>query len=66
MNVRKLRFYGVLGGMLLLFLGTFYFIKTYKDGSPKWNYVFMVFGMALILFYTIFKLPSRPQKKRKM
>ena len=52
---KLLRVLGVVLGFLFLFLATFEFMRSYREGDAKWNYLLMIFGMLLVLFYTLFK-----------
>lgn len=60
-----MRFLGVALGLIFLFIATSEFMRSYRAGEAKWNYVVMLFGMMLVLFYTIFKKTNsrRPKKK---
>lgn len=60
MNFRKLSRYGVIGGFIVIFLAMDHFIRTYKEGSPKWIYLVLSCGMAIVLFNTLFA--RRPKR----
>lgn len=65
MTPKMLKLYGVIGGFILLFLATTQFLRSYQEGEPKWNYVFMIFGMALILLYSLFNFSKSIKKRNK-
>ncbi|SHJ77764.1 hypothetical protein SAMN04488028_1011198 [Reichenbachiella agariperforans] len=46
---------GILGGFLLIFLATSEFLRSYRLGDPKWMYLVMVFGMAIVLASTLIR-----------
>lgn len=54
MNIKKLNRYGIIGGFVLVFLASLHFVRSYRSGTPKWFYLVMVCGMAIILFNTLF------------
>lgn len=55
MNIKLLNRIGILGGLAVIFLATAAFSRSYHEEQPKWNYLLMIFGMIIILFYTLFK-----------
>ncbi|MCV9386889.1 hypothetical protein [Reichenbachiella ulvae] len=55
MNPRLLQRIGVVGGFLLIFLATSEFLRSYRLGEPKWMYLVMIFGMAIVLTSTLFR-----------
>lgn len=55
MNPKTLQFIAVIGGFLLIFLALAHFMNTYRAGNPKWQYLVMTCGMAIILFNTLFR-----------
>lgn len=44
---------GVVLGLVVLLFASRYFLYSYRDGDPKWFMLVMVFGMVLILYYTV-------------
>ena len=60
-----MRFVGIMLGLIFLFAATSMFMQSYREGDAKWNYVIMLFGMMLVLFYTIFKKPIYKKRRKK-
>lgn len=61
---KTLRLIGTLGGILVLFLATTEFMRSFNEGSTKWNYLLMIFGMAIILVYNVFNKKKKRKKKK--
>jgi uncharacterized membrane protein len=55
MKFKMLRLVGVIGGIFVIFLAFSEFMRTYRADEPKWKYVILIFGMAIILTLTIFR-----------
>jgi Na+/melibiose symporter-like transporter len=55
MNPKRLQFFAVLGGLLLIFLSFMHFMHTYNAGNAKWQYLILACGMGIILMNTIFR-----------
>lgn len=64
MSKGKLKILGVAGGFLLIFLATAQFLRSYQDGETKWYNLVMISGMALLLYYTLFKNSFKSGKKK--
>lgn len=47
-----------MGIILTLFLSIWYTIKTYNEGNPRWIYLIMAFGIAILLSQNLAK-PGR-------
>ncbi|WP_109831136.1 hypothetical protein [Reichenbachiella versicolor] len=63
MNPKKLNRIAVFIGFIVLVFMTAQFQKTYQNGDPKWNYLFMAFGMAIMLLFSLFgKFWTRKKK----
>ena len=60
MNKTSLKLIGVATGFLVIFLATNQFLESYRAGDTKWYNLVMVSGMALILYYTLFKPKFKP------
>lgn len=54
MNIKRLSRYGIIGGLIVIFLAMDHFIRTYEQGTPKWIYLVLSCGMAIVLFNTLF------------
>ncbi len=63
MNKGLRKLLGVAGGLLLLFLATTQFIRSYQAGEPRWYYLVMISGMLLLLYYTFFRQANKPPKQ---
>ena len=63
MSKGSLKFLGIVGGFSVILLAGSQFMRSYQAGEAKWNYLLLVSGMALLLFYTIFK-KAFPSKKK--
>lgn len=55
MNPKILNKFGMFGGLVLIVLASSEFARSYNADAPKWNYLLMIFGMSIILLYTIFR-----------
>ncbi|RJE73953.1 MULTISPECIES: hypothetical protein [Reichenbachiella] len=55
MKPKTMQRLGILGGFLLIFLATSEFLRSYRLGDPKWMYLVMVFGMAIVLASTLIR-----------
>jgi Na+/melibiose symporter-like transporter len=65
MTPAQLKGIGITMGIAVSVFATLQFISTYKSGNASWNLLFMVCGMVLILYYTIFNVgKSRRGRKR--
>ncbi|MFY0650512.1 MAG: hypothetical protein JXQ96_00695 [Cyclobacteriaceae bacterium] len=64
MNKGTLKIIGIAGGFLLIFLATNQFVKSYQSGDTDWYKLVMISGMALLLFYTLFKRSLKPRKQQ--
>jgi len=53
-----LRFFAFAGIVLTLILSIWYTIKSYHEGNPKWIYLIMTFGVAILLTTNLIK-PGR-------
>lgn len=49
MNPKGLRFIAYAGIILSLFLSVWYLMKTYNEGNPRWIYLVMAAGVAVLL-----------------
>ncbi|WP_420316718.1 hypothetical protein [Ekhidna sp.] len=49
MNLKDLRVLAFVGILLALFLSIWYLMKTYEEGEPKWIYLILSFGIAILL-----------------
>jgi hypothetical protein len=49
-------------GFMGIGLATVYFVRTYEAGNAQWEYPVLAFGMAFILYYSIFKPKSRNRR----
>ena len=54
MNLKKLNRIAILAGLVAVILVAAQFQKTYEAGEPKWNYLVMASGLAIVLFYSFF------------
>ncbi len=57
------KFIGIAIGFLAIGLATVYFLRTYREGNPNWQYPVLAFGMAFILYYT-FSTPGGRRRKK--
>jgi hypothetical protein len=55
MNPKSIRALSYVGVLLTLFLSIWYFMKTFNEGSPKWIFMIMAFGIAILLSLNLFK-----------
>ncbi|WP_089356547.1 hypothetical protein [Ekhidna lutea] len=49
MNPKLIRPLAFAGIILALFLSVWYLMKTYKEGNPRWIFLIMAFGIAVLL-----------------
>ncbi|MEO9872548.1 hypothetical protein [Ekhidna sp.] len=49
MNLKSLRVLAFAGVILALFLSVWYLMKTYEEGNPRWIYLIMALGIAVLL-----------------
>lgn len=54
MDIKMLRSLAYAGIVLALVLSIWYTGKTYEEGNPKWIYLIMVFGIAIMLTTGLF------------
>lgn len=55
MNPKALRAFAYLGVIIVLFFSVWYTMKTYNDGEPKWNFMILAFGIAILLGTNLIK-----------
>ncbi|MEQ9404128.1 MAG: hypothetical protein RIM99_11105 [Cyclobacteriaceae bacterium] len=53
MTPKGLRFLAYAGIMLTLFLSVWYLMKTYSEGNPRWIYLVLAAGVAVLLSQSI-------------
>ncbi|GAB4250596.1 MAG: hypothetical protein Tsb0034_29790 [Ekhidna sp.] len=53
MNFSSLRFLAFGGIIIAMILSIWYTIKTYNEGNPRWIYLIMAFGIAILLSHNI-------------
>ena len=56
------KFIAVVIGFIAIGLATVYFLRTYREGEPNWQYPILAFGMAFVLYYTL-AFPSDKRRK---
>lgn len=49
MNPKALRFFASAGILLTLFLSVWYLMKTYREGNPRWIFLILAVGIAVLL-----------------
>ncbi|MEQ9468681.1 MAG: hypothetical protein RLN88_14830 [Ekhidna sp.] len=49
MNPKGIRLLAFAGIILTLFLSMWYLMKTYEEGNPRWIFLIMALGMAVLL-----------------
>ncbi|NQZ77800.1 MAG: hypothetical protein HRT61_17095 [Ekhidna sp.] len=49
MDPRQLRAIAFIGIVIAMVLSTWYLIKTYQEGNPRWIFMVMAFGIASLL-----------------
>ncbi|WP_420577053.1 hypothetical protein [Ekhidna sp.] len=49
MNLNNMRMLAFAGILLALFLSVWYLVKTYNEGNPRWIYLILTFGIAVLL-----------------
>jgi hypothetical protein len=55
MNPQALRFLSYVGITVVLFFSIWYTLKTYHAGDPKWNFMILGFGIAILLGLNLVK-----------
>lgn len=53
MNPNTLKFLSYLGVTVVMALSGAYFLKTWQKGEPRWYFMVMAFGIALLLSYNL-------------
>lgn len=64
MNKTSLKLIGIVAGFLVIFLALNQFIESYEEGNIKWYNLVMIFGMSLLLYYTLFSSKLKPPSKK--
>ena len=54
-----MRFLAFAGILITFFLSVWYTLKTYKEGDTQFIYLFMSFGIAILLFNSVVKPGKR-------
>ncbi len=49
MNPKALRFFASGGILLAMFLSVWYLMKTYEEGNPRWIFLVIAVGIAVML-----------------
>ncbi|MFT4833252.1 MAG: hypothetical protein ACI83W_000069 [Marinoscillum sp.] len=55
MNPRTINYLSTLFITAVLLLSGGYFYKTWQNGEPRWYFLFLAFGIALMLSYNLFR-----------
>ena len=59
MNPNTLKYFSYLGVTVVMLLSGAYFYKTWQKGEPRWYFLIMTFGIALILLYNLISKRNR-------
>lgn len=49
MRSKGIRFLALAGILLTLFLSVWYLMKTYKENNPRWIFLILAVGVAILL-----------------
>lgn len=55
MNQKAIRAFSYLGITVVMFLSIWYTLKTYRAGDPKYNFMILAFGIAILLGMNLIK-----------
>ncbi|MEP0368663.1 MAG: hypothetical protein ABJN36_12255 [Cyclobacteriaceae bacterium] len=55
MNTKVLRALSYVGITIVMFFSIWYTLKTYREGDPKWNFMILGFGIAILLGMNLIK-----------
>ncbi|MFY0608082.1 MAG: hypothetical protein JXR10_15290 [Cyclobacteriaceae bacterium] len=55
MNPRALNILATLGVTVVMILSGGYFYRTWQADEPRWYFLFLAFGIALMLSYSLLK-----------
>jgi hypothetical protein len=59
MNPKALRFFAFAGILLTMFLSVWYLMKTYREGNPRWIFLILAVGVAVLLSQNIGRTRGR-------
>ncbi len=61
MNPNQIRALSYVGIVLVLILSVWYLLRTYQEGNPRWYFLIMAMGIAIMLSYGL--ISTKKQKK---
>lgn len=53
MNPQIIRALSYVGIVLVLVLSIWYLLRTYQEGNPRWYFLIMAMGIAILLSYNL-------------
>ncbi len=59
MNPKAIRFFSYVGITVVMFFSVWYTLKTYREGEPKWNFMILGFGIAILLGLNLIKTKGK-------
>jgi len=59
MNPKSLRAIAYVGVLVTLVLSVMYFMRTLSEGNPRWIFMIMAFGIAILLSLNLFMIGKR-------
>lgn len=59
MNPKALKFFSYITITAVMFFSVWYTMKTYRDGDPRWNFMILGFGIAILLGLNLIKSKKR-------
>jgi hypothetical protein len=67
MNPTQLRVLSYVGIVLVLALSIWYLIRTYQEGNPRWYFLIMAMGIAILLSYNLIgtKKNQKPDPRKR-
>ena len=59
MNPKMINFFSYASITAVMFFSVWYTMKTYHEGEPKWNFMILGFGIAILLGLNLIKKKKR-------
>jgi len=54
MDFKFLKAISLVGVVVAMILSAYYVVKTYQEGNPRWYFLVMTMGIALLLTFNLF------------